>query len=55
MVVDVDAPTIETASDPICGMTVDAVDTSFPLEVGDETFYFCGAGCRAAFESQQGA
>ena len=51
----IDAPQPETAIDPICGMTVDAVPTSNPLEVGDETYYFCCPGCRAAFESQQGA
>lgn len=51
----VDAPKPETAIDPICGMTVDAVPTSNPLVVGDETYYFCCPGCRAAFESKQGA
>ena len=52
--VEIDAPPVETATDPICGMTVDAVDTSHPLDVGDETYYFCCPGCRAAFGSQQG-
>ena len=52
--VAIDAPRPDTAIDPICGMTVDAVPTSHPLEVGDETFYFCCPGCRAAYESQQG-
>ena len=47
-------PQVETAIDPICGMTVDAVDTSHPLDVGDMTYYFCCPGCRAAFGSQQG-
>ncbi len=51
----IDAPKPETAIDPICGMTVDAVPTSNPLELGDETYYFCCPGCRAAFESKQGA
>jgi len=50
----VDSPRVETAIDPICSMTVDAVDTSHPLDVGDKTYYFCCPGCRAAFESQQG-
>ena len=40
------------AIDPICGMTVIADDTSHPLLSGDETHYFCGAGCRAQFEKQ---
>ena len=51
----IDSPRPDIAIDPICGMTVDAVPTSHPLEVGDETFYFCCPGCRAAHESQQGA
>ena len=54
-VVTVDVPRPETAIDPICGMTVDATPSSNPLEVGDETYYFCCPGCRAAFENQQGA
>lgn len=53
--IKVDAPRPDTAIDPICGMTVDAVPTSHPFEVGDETYYFCCPGCRAAFENQQGA
>lgn len=53
--ITIDAPRPETAIDPICGMTVDAVPTSHALEVGDETYYFCCPGCRAAFEQQQGA
>ncbi|MGI9608098.1 MAG: XdhC family protein [Acidimicrobiales bacterium] len=53
--VELDAPQPETAIDPVCGMTVDAVPTSHPLEVGDETYYFCCPGCRAAFESKTGA
>jgi xanthine dehydrogenase accessory factor len=52
--IQMDLPQIETAIDPICGMTVDAVDTSHPLDVGDMTYYFCCSGCRAAFGSQQG-
>jgi len=52
--IQMDLPQVETAIDPICGMTVDAVDTSHPLDVGDMTYYFCCPGCRAAFGSQQG-
>jgi xanthine dehydrogenase accessory factor len=44
-----------TAVDPICGMTVDAVPASHPLEVDGTTYYFCSLGCRAALESRQGA
>lgn len=46
---------VETAVDPICGMTVDASPAGNPLEVDGELFYFCCPGCRAAFQSQQGA
>ncbi|NNE97161.1 MAG: YHS domain-containing protein [Acidimicrobiales bacterium] len=53
--VEIAAPQPETAVDPICGMTVDAVSTSHPLEIGDETYYFCCPGCRAAFTAQLGA
>jgi xanthine dehydrogenase accessory factor len=53
--VTIDAPKPDSTVDPICGMTVDAVPTSNPFVVGDETYYFCCPGCRAAFESQQGA
>lgn len=53
--ISVDAPSVVTAIDPICGMTVDAVDTSHPLEIGDDTYYFCCPGCRAAFQNQQEA
>ena len=41
----------ETATDPVCGMSV---DTSNPpggaaTHYG-EVYYFCGPGCRVAFE-----
>lgn len=38
-----------TAVDPICGMTVDITPSALRAEHGGETFYFCCAGCRAAF------
>jgi len=45
---------IQTEIDPVCGMTVDAVDTNHPLEIDGETFYFCCPGCRAAYASERG-
>jgi xanthine dehydrogenase accessory factor len=42
-----DAPA--TAIDPVCGMTVAAVESSLQLEHNGATVYFCSAGCRAAF------
>lgn len=37
------------AVDPVCGMTVAAVDSSLHLEHNGVTVYFCSPGCRAAF------
>ena len=37
------------AIDPVCGMTVAAVDSSIHLEHNGVTVYFCSPGCRAAF------
>ncbi|WP_160666067.1 XdhC family protein [Pseudarthrobacter sp. ATCC 49987] len=38
-----------TAIDPVCGMTVAALDSSIHLEHNGVTVYFCSPGCRAAF------
>jgi len=47
---DSDAPTL--AVDPICGMTVAAVPVTLSVEHDGATVYFCGEGCKAAFEAQ---
>jgi xanthine dehydrogenase accessory factor len=39
-----------TSTDPVCGMTVIADASSYPLEHGGQTYYFCSAGCRRAFQ-----
>jgi len=44
-----------TVIDAVCGMTVAADRTSNPLERGGVTYYFCSAGCRAAFEKDPAA
>ena len=41
----------ETAVDPICGMTVSVVPGALSVEHGGGTVYFCGAGCKDAFEA----
>ena len=41
--------------DPVCGMTVAASRSSFPLEHQGVTYYFCCAGCRQAFEADPAA
>ena len=44
-----------TAVDPICGMTVVIGPDALSLERGGDTHYFCGEGCRRAFEHQHPA
>ena len=44
------APGPASAVDPVCGMTVAAVDTSPHLTVDGATTWFCCEGCRKAFE-----
>jgi xanthine dehydrogenase accessory factor len=39
------------AIDPICGMTVAAVETSLHLDHEGTRFYFCGPGCLRAFSA----
>jgi xanthine dehydrogenase accessory factor len=41
-----------TAVDPVCGMTVAAVEGTPSLVHEGETVYFCCDGCRAAFAAQ---
>jgi xanthine dehydrogenase accessory factor len=42
-------PAAETTTDPVCGMTVNADPSSYPLEHDGVTYYFCCAGCRRTF------
>ena len=53
-VVTTQASTKATAIDPVCGMTVQIDPAAVSLEVGDEVFYFCCAGCRTAYAREQG-
>lgn len=41
------------AVDPICGMTVAAVESTLSVERNGETVYFCSEGCKAKFEAQE--
>jgi len=45
------APETTTETDPVCGMTVAAVETSLHLDRGGTRFYFCGPGCLRAFSA----
>jgi len=44
-----------TAIDPICGMTVVVSPDAISLETADQAHYFCGEGCKQAFERQHAA
>lgn len=40
-----------TATDPVCGMTVDTRNPpGGSFEYNGATYYFCGRGCRLEFE-----
>ncbi len=39
------------STDPVCGMSVDAANTSHRYEHGGETYYFCGARCQERFSA----
>ena len=41
----------ETATDPVCGMTVDPARAEHSHAHRGQTYYFCCAGCRAKFEA----
>ena len=38
-----------SGKDPVCGMTVNPETSGHKTEHGDETFYFCSAGCKGKF------
>jgi Cu+-exporting ATPase len=40
-----------TATDPVCGMTVDPARAAGRVEHGGQTVYFCSAICRSRFEA----
>jgi xanthine dehydrogenase accessory factor len=40
-----------TAIDPVCGMTVDVAGARFTADYEGETYFFCAAGCEAAFSA----
>lgn len=38
------------AIDPVCDMTVDTATAQYTSEYEGTTYYFCGAGCKRAFD-----
>lgn len=45
-------PPVETAIDPICGMTVTISDATPHADVGGRRFWFCSEGCRSAYRER---
>jgi Cu+-exporting ATPase len=43
------APPSGGVRDPVCGMTVDPLQTAHRHSLAGQTYYFCSAGCRAKF------
>ena len=46
---------VATAVDPVCGMSVAAVEASLHLDTPTGTVYFCGPGCRDAYRDNPSA
>ena len=45
-----DMETRQTATDPVCGMTVQTATAEYRSFRQGETFYFCSAGCKQTFD-----
>jgi xanthine dehydrogenase accessory factor len=45
-----EAPHVEEAVDPVCGMTVEVASARHTFDYEGTTYYFCCPGCRRAFE-----
>ena len=43
--------TTTTATDPVCGMSVDPATARRTSEYQGMTFYFCSPGCKKAFDA----
>lgn len=51
-VVEMEAPVAENAvTDPVCGMVYDAAWTDYSVS-GTDTLWFCGEGCKKAYEAR---
>ncbi len=40
------------AKDPVCGMAVDESTARHTAEYQNQTYYFCAAGCKKAFQAE---
>jgi xanthine dehydrogenase accessory factor len=46
---------VSTATDPVCGMAVEMVETSLHLDHHGQRVWFCGSGCKRAFAADPAA
>ncbi len=44
-----------SAVDPVCHMSVEIATARLTSEHGGTTYYFCSAGCKAAFDRDPGS
>jgi P-type Cu+ transporter len=54
---DMAEPGTDSATDPVCGMTVDVVTATargLVAEHAGTTYYFCGKGCKLEFGDDPG-
>jgi heavy metal translocating P-type ATPase len=49
-----DSVTAQTATDPVCGMTVDPATAAHRTTYEGQAFYFCSAGCLERFTAEPG-
>jgi xanthine dehydrogenase accessory factor len=42
----------DEATDPVCGMAVEAASTRHVVDYGGRRYYFCCSGCKRAFETE---
>lgn len=47
------ASTLDTATDPVCGMTVDVAGAVYRSERAGRRFVFCSEGCKRRFDADQ--
>src|ERR671925_423987 len=45
-----DAP--DTATDPVCGMTVEIATARYTTDHQGQRFFFCCAGCKSSFDQE---
>lgn len=41
-----------TVKDPVCGMDIDPKTSAGKSEYKGQTYYFCSAGCKKAFDKE---